>query len=216
MKRLLKCSLLLVGFLFLLILSSCGDQKSPEKGYITSEKLDEIVKTFEDVDYNKYSYEGSLNYFDYEDSLIPRTISKKNVNFEDSKEKFSAKCSSYYLNVPLHITPVNWESLEVDSSKLSLSTKYQLTSKIYRPAGLDKVYFYEREGGGFILKAFAVNKSLRIVRPSDITCHAKWNIEIEYDENGYLISEKFGTVNASEKNKKDSCYGQATYVFKNI
>lgn len=217
MKRLIKCSLLLVGLFCMLFLTSCGDQKSPEKGYITSEQLDEIVNSFDPtVEYNKYSYEGNLNYFNYEDLLIPRDIYKSNVDFIDSKELYDDKCASYYLSLPLHITKENWVSQEVNSSNRSLSTRYQLTSKVYRPASLDEVYFYEREGGGFILKTFAVNKALRIIRPSDITCHAKWDIEVEYDKNGYLVSEKFSTLKADKKQKQDSCYGQATYTYKNV
>lgn len=147
--------------------------------------------------------------------LIPREVYKSNVDFIDSIEKYDDKCASYYLGLPLHITKTNWASLEVDSSNRSLSTKYQLTAKVYRPAGLDEVYFYSREGGGFILKTFGVNKALRIIRPSDITCHAKWDIEAEYDQNGYLISEKFSTIKSNKNKKQDSCYGQATYRYKN-
>lgn len=216
MKKLIKCSLLLVVLFCMVFLTSCGDQKSPDKGYITSEELDEIVNKFDgSVEYNKYTYEGNLNYFNYEDLIIPRDVYMSNVDFIDSKDKYNDKCASYYLNLPLHITKENWVCEEVDSHNRSLSTKYCLTDKVYRSAGLDEIYFYKREGGGFILKTFAVNKALRIIRPSDITCHGKWNIEVEYDQNGYLISEKFSTLKADKKKKQDSCYGQATYTYQN-
>lgn len=209
---------LLLGFVFLLaFLTGCSDHKSPMKGYITDDEVNQIVSKFaNETKYTKYSYEGNLNYFGYADEIVPQTISKRNVEFVDSLEEYSDKCSSYYLRLPLHITVANWttdKTASESSSSLSISTKYQLESKIYRPAGLDSVYYYARVDGGFILRAFGVNKALIIKRPSDITCRAKWDIEVEYDANGYLVRESFATVNKSEKNKSSCCYGEAIYTY---
>lgn len=212
-NKVLKSIAFLSTFLSLLLVG-CSDQKSPIKGYINEEEIQEIVTSFDDTShFTKYSYEGELNYFDYDEELVPRSIKKRNVEFKDSLEKYSNDCSSYYLRLPLHITPTNWICKEVDNSRLSLSTRYQLESKVYRPAGLDKIYYYKRDNGGFILRTFGVNKALIIKRPSDITCRAKWNIEIEYDNNGYLVKESFATVNSSQNNKSECCYGQATYTY---
>lgn len=212
-NKVLKIFTILFAFLALLLVG-CSDQKTPLAGYITNEELQEIVSQFkEDNQVKKYSYEGYLNYFEYDEELVPTTISKRNVDFVDSLDKYSANSSSYYLRLPLHITPTNWVCEELDNSGLSLSTQYQLESKIYRPAGLDQIYYYKRPEGGFILRTFGVNKALIIKKPSDITCRAKWDIEIEYDADGYLVREYFATVNSSENNKSECCFGQATYTY---
>ncbi|MDE7263385.1 MAG: hypothetical protein K2N64_01810 [Anaeroplasmataceae bacterium] len=212
MKRKWKGVLLLGIFLLLTAVTGCSDHKTPMKGYISDDDVYKIVTQFdENTSYTKYAYEGTLNYFGYADEIVPQTISKRNQEFTDSLDIYSEKCASYYLRLPLHITLTNWTT---DASNgLSLSTKYQLESKVYRPAGLDSVYYYNREGGGFILRTFGVNKALIIKKPSDITCRAKWDIEIEYDANGYLVRESFATVNKSEKNKSECCYGEATYTY---
>ncbi len=205
--------LVLVTFL-IVVLTGCSDQKAPLPGFISEEKLASIIDVL-DESYNPvtYGYEGKLNYFDYADDIVPRSISKRNVEFEDSKDVYNAKCSSYYLRLPLHITKQNWTTDAVGSDGLSSSTRYQLEAKIYRPESLDELYYYEREDGGFILRAFGVNKGLIIKRPSDITCRGKWNIEIEYDARGFLVREYFATVNASESNKSECCNGEATYTY---
>ncbi|MDE6415018.1 MAG: hypothetical protein K2K48_06350 [Anaeroplasmataceae bacterium] len=209
---------LLLGFVFLLVfLTGCSDHKSPMKGYITDDEISQIVSKFAtETKFTKYSYEGNLNYFGYADELVPQTVSKRNVDFVDSLEEYSDKCSSYYLRLPLHITVENWNTNKTVSGTadgLSLSTRYQLEAKIYRPKGYDSVYYYAREDGGLILRAFGVNKALTIKRPSDITCRGKWDIEIEYDANGYLVREYFSTINKSEKNKSSCCYGEAKYTY---
>lgn len=214
MKRKLT-GVLLLGFVFLLVfLTGCSDHKSPMKGYINEDELAQIASKFAtETKYTKYSYEGNLNYFDYDDSLVPRTISKKNVELIDSLEEYNDKCSSYYLRLPLHLTIANWTTEGVGSDGLSISTRYQLEAKLYRPKGYDSIYYYAREDGGFIIRVFGVNKALIIKRPSDITCRGKWDIEAEYDANGYLVRETFATVNKSEKDKSSCCYGEAVYTY---
>lgn len=216
-----KVSALLVGATLVLsvFLTGC-DQKSPEKGFVSDEVLqaEVIDKIDSSIVVEKVSYTGTLNYFDYEEILVPRSVSKSNQDFIDSKDQYSADCTSYYLSLPLHITSSNWVNVKNQAGVVDadLSTKYRLESRIYQPnSGYnDRVYYYLREGGGFYLKAFGVNKALRINQPSGITCHAKWNIVIEYDENGFLISESFATLNAHKEADSKSCYGQATYSYR--
>lgn len=125
---------------------------------------------------------------------------------------------SYYLNLPLHITKDSWSVLtsagKVDTT---YSMSYLLEGRIHAPnSGYpENVYYYERPEGGFILKAFGVNKALRIINPSDIVCHAKWNIIVEYDAHGYLISETFETLNAHDAPDTDTVYGAAQYTYGN-
>lgn len=214
MKFRLKTTFIFIFTVLLVFLVGCTSNKKPTKGYISEERVMEIIEGFDsNVVYSKYNYEGNLNYFNHPDELVPRTVSKKNVTFNDSLDAFSDSCASYYLRLPLHLNKSNWTSTKVNDQGLSLSTKYQLESKIYRPAGLDEVYYYESDDGGLIVRVFGVNKALKIKKPSDIECHGKWNIEVVYDKNGYLISEKFETVNTKRASDNDCCYGQATYSY---
>ena len=125
---------------------------------------------------------------------------------------------SYYLNLPLHITKDTWSVLtpqgKVDTT---YSLSYLLEGRIHAPnSGYpEHVYYYNRAEGGFILKAFGVNKALRIINPSDVVCHAKWNITVEYDENGYLLSETFETINSHKDPDTKTVYGSATYSYAN-
>lgn len=214
MKQKATRILLLLFAVFALALTGCSDGKAPISGYISDEDVLEIIKGFDSsVTYSSYDVEGNLNYFNIDEETIERTVNYTDRKFNDSTEVFNRNCASYYLNVPLHITLTNWQTEAVNSSNLPNSTKYQLESKIIRPAGLDKVYYYKRDGGGFIIRAFAVNKALIVENPVEINCRAKWNIIIEYDSNGFLVYEKFDTLNASEANKSESCYGQASYSY---
>ena len=167
-------SVLLLGIVCIIaFLTSCSDHKTPMKGYISEDEVYSIVTKFDETtSYTKYAYEGTLNYFGYADEIVPNSVSKRNQEFQDSLDIYRDSCSSYYLRLPLHITLANWTTTE--SNGLSLSTKYQLESKLYRPAGYDSIYYYNREGGGFILRTFGVNKALIIKKPSDITCRGKW------------------------------------------
>lgn len=134
-----------------------------------------------------------------------------------SKPNTKFSCS-YYLNLPLHITKDNWiimnEAGKLDTTN---STNYLLEGRIHAPnSGYpEHVYYYERPEGGFIIKVFGTNKALRIINPSDVVCHAKWNITVEYDENGYLVSETFETLNAQKDPNTESVYGTATYTYEN-
>lgn len=162
---------------------------------------------------------GTTNDFEYS------SCSKVEVNEETGKEtpcmgsrpntKFTC---SYYLSLPLHITKNAWNVLtpqgKVDTN---YSLSYLLEGRIHAPnSGYpEHVYYYERPEGGFIIKAFGVNKALRIVNPSDVVCHAKWNIVAEYDENGYLVSESFETLNAHKAPDTETVYGSAKYTYGN-
>ena len=84
----------------------------------------------------------------------------------------------------------------------SSSTSYVVSSN----NGITKESFF---------KAFGVNKALRLINPSDVVCHAKWNITVEYDENGYLVSETFETVNSHKDPDTKTVYGSATYSYAN-
>ena len=59
-----------------------------------------------------------------------------------------------------------------------------------------------------------VNKALKIVNPSDVVCHAKWNITLEYDNHGYLVKEEFATINSFKDPDTESVYGTAIYSYK--
>lgn len=213
MQRKIKSTIIAVFVCALLFLVGCSSKKSPDSGYLSAEEVKQCIENLKTKEVTSYSYEGSLNYFEFDDAIVPRTISKTNQKYEDSSEYYKLNSSSYYLRVPLHITKINWYSQQEDNNKNSLSTKAQLEAKLYRSDSLDQVYYYHREGGGFMIKVFGVNKGLIIFQKDSITCRGKWNITIEYDEYGYLISEKFETINSSDKNKKDCCYGSATYSF---
>ena len=108
-------------------------------------------------------------------------------------------------------------SIVFEEGKLNTvtSTKYILESRCYQAAGgyLDKIYYYLRDGGGFYLKAFGVNKSLKLKNPIEIEINAKWNIIAEYDENGFLVSETFQTLNAYKAPDTESIYGKCTYTY---
>lgn len=214
MKKIIAIFMMLVA----LCLTSCSDQKSPEKGYISEAQLNSIVNGFSSKNYTKYDVDGKLNYFEEDPNIIERETSLISKAFEDSLSAYSTSNSSLYLRVPLQITLENWTTEELNSSGLSLSTQYQLESKIYRPIGFDKIYYYATAEGGFVVKSFGVNKELKINNPiADdcvISCRGKWNIEIEYDASGYLVRETFATINYSENNLSQCCNGEAIYTFK--
>lgn len=211
--------LMTIILLFTLVfVTSCSDGKSPESGYVSSDTIkSEVIDKIANVDYTKYSYEGTLQYLAYSEAIVPSSINKKDQEFIDSKEKFDSKCVSYYLSVPLHITQKNWIIYTNDNIDDNLSTKNRLEAKIYQPRGgyLDEVYYYLRDGGGFYIKSFGVNKALKIDNPSGVTAHGKWNIVIEYDANGFLVSESFETLNAHKEEDSKTIYGSCKYSFGN-
>lgn len=203
--------------LILIILTFIGcDGKKPIEGYITEEDLNEIILTFKtETIYTTYSYKGTLNYLGMDSEKVPKTIEREEF-FIDSIERSSEDCVSYYLKLPLHITNSNWIKFNTNGKyDINQSTKYKLESRIYAPNSgyKEKVYYYNREGGGFVIRTFATNKSLKIVNPSDIECHAKWNITIEYDKNGYLVREYFETINRTIDDDNKTVYGEAYYWY---
>lgn len=134
-----------------------------------------------------------------------------------SKSNIKFTCS-YYLNLPLHITKDSWKVLTPEGKvDTTYNLSYLLEGRIHAPnSGYpEHVYYYERPEGGFIIKAFGVNKALRIINPNEVVCHAKWNVTVEYDANGYLVSEKFETINAHKAPDTETVYGYATYTYGN-
>ena len=215
-KSIYRILLLLILTLVTITISGC-DGKKPEKGYVTDEYIYlNVIRNFGDPGYTNYDYEGYFNYLAVEDPLLDKTVSKTNAKINDDATKHNTKCESYYLRLPLRITAKNWR-LYTEEGKLNMntSTKYILESRCYQAAGgyLDKIYYYQREGGGFYLKAFGVNKSLKLKNPVEIEINAKWNIIAEYDENGFLISETFQTLNAYKASDTRSIYGKCTYTY---
>ena len=97
-------------------------------------------------------------------------------------------------------TESGWTTIEADSaSEINCSN--------------DFVFSYHLGRGD--TSATVENKALRIINPSDVVCHAKWNITVEYDENGYLLSETFETVNSHKDPDTKTVYGSATYSYAN-
>ena len=199
---------------FVVLLFASCDQKDPEKGYLTEEQVLEIVKGFSSTaDYTKYSFNGTLNFLGFEDDLIPNEKRGKDKEFEDALDKYNSKSSSYYLRMPLHITEANWTYSEDDGADITGSTYYKIKSMLLTIGEtLDKVYYYTNAEGDLIIRTFGANKAL-IIRESDIICHGKWNVTLKYNKDGYLVSEKFETINAHKDPDTKTCYGEATYTF---
>jgi hypothetical protein len=105
---------------FVVLLFASCDKKTPEKGYLTDEQVLEIIKGFsQTADYSKYSYEGTLNFLGFEDSLIPHEIYGKK-DFNDSLHGYyNKKNTSSYLRMPLHLTLDNWTIDETDIAEAS-------------------------------------------------------------------------------------------------
>lgn len=142
---------------------------------------------------------------------------KKETPCIGSRPSIKFTCS-YYLNLPLHITKDSWNVLTKENKvDTTYSMRYLLEGRIHAPnSGYpENVYYYERSDGGFIIKAFGVNKALRIINPSDVVCHAKWNVVAEYDKNGYLVSETFETINSHKDPDTKTVYGSAQYTYGN-
>ena len=194
------------------IFASC-DQKSPVKGYLTDEQVDEIIAGFSPIQgYKFYAVEGTLNYLDKPEEIIPGEAYGTYI-LEESLEKYDSKKGvSYYLRLPLHITERNWNYYDEDT-KYSQSTKVRIDSTLLTVGKtLDEVYFYQDANGNLIIKTYGANKALKIAE-GDIVCHAKWNVTIVYNKDGYLISEKFETINSHKDPDTKTCYGQAEYRY---
>ena len=215
--------LLVVLLAFVVLLFTSCDQKKPEDGYISSTKLNEIVAGFSDTtDYSEYYVTGNLNYFGLPDEEIPNTVDT-DYKFNDCLEFFNLRennySKSYYLRLPLHICMDNWtyvlpEELQTDEIKKNRqSTKSRLESALLVVGKtLDQLYYYVDAEGNLIIKTFGANKALRI-NESDIIVHAKWNVTVIYNKDGYLVSEKFETINTRKEADSKTCYGEANYEF---
>ena len=100
-----------------------------------------------------------------------------------------------------------------EDTKDSQSTKARIDSTLLTVGKtLDEVYFYQDANGNLIIKTYGANKALKIAE-GDIVCHAKWNVTIVYNKDGYLISEKFETINSHKDPDTKTCYGQAEYRY---
>lgn len=229
----LKYFVLVLLSLLVVSLSGCNDRKSPVKGYLSETELSALIDNLEDsISPKDIEVNGYLNYFNLsEDKLgskVEQVMNYKEYPMKSSDEtnEYLKQCASYYLRLPMHITKETWN--ETDTN---WSAKYQLESKLYRPSGMDKIYYYTRPDGGFIIRLFGANKELKISNYDlwnegnadelvDLLCSGKWNITVEYDAAGYLVKEEFSTVNAP-KNKENAsadikskcCYGQAVYEY---
>lgn len=214
MQHKIKSTFIIVLMLFLLLLVGCSDKKTPEPGYLSEEELKEVIENLKIKSVSKYSISGTLNYFGMPETDVENSVYKHSIEFVDSPEYYGFESSSYYLRLPLHITMANWYSDKKNEKGSLLSTRYQLEDQIYRlEESLDRVYYYHREGGGLYIRVFGANKGLKIFKKDSIICNGKWNIIVEYDEYGYLVSEDFQTINSSEKNKTECCFGKATYQY---
>lgn len=216
-------------------LAGCSDGKSPAKGYLSEDELSDIINNLEDsVSPKDIEVKGYLNYFNLSEDKLGTTLEQVMSYKEypvkssstDEANNYTKTCASYYLRLPMHITKETWN--ETDTN---WAARYQLESKLYRPSGMDRIYYYARPEGGFIVKLFAANKELKISNYDlwnegfaddlvDLLCSGKWNITVEYDAAGYLVKEEFSTVNApknkenaSADTKSQCCYGQATYEY---
>lgn len=224
-NRLMRCVLLVIISVFMLFTASCT-QTRPEKGYVSADYIwQNVIKNIdESVQYSSYDTKYLLNYFATESDYLPAKGENnlQNQTFVDSVDTYSSSCVSLFLKLPMHITSTNWQvySGEGDNKKLdtNLSTKNRLEAKIYQPGSEYnyQIYYYEREDGGFYLKAFGTNKALKInqfYEDFEIQCTGKWNITCEYDQNGFLVSERFETINSHKEDDSKSVYGYAIYTY---
>lgn len=209
MNKIIKSFSFIILLFSLFFVTSCA--KSPDKGNISEDEIITMSENFETLDFSSYSINGNFNYFN--NDLIESEVDKTK-EFTDSPKEYSKASSSYYLEVPLHLTNENLTNDELGDNGLPVNTLYNLKAQIYRDGGFDTVYFYKTEDGGFKASCFAVNKSLKILHKDyGIEVHAKWNITITYDKNGYLVSEEFSTYGADKNDKANCVFGVATYNF---
>lgn len=210
-------------WLSIIIFIITGCTTKPIKGYVSEAYItDEVIGQIDSsITYTSYKVRYLLNYFDKESEFYP----KKGENemskvFIDSPDKYDkTNCSSIFLNLPLHITKENWIIKDENGEILKdESTKYIIERKIYQ-AGSEynyKCYYYQREKGGFYLKVFKTNKKLiinQLYKDFQITCTAKWNVTFEYNQDGFLVMEKYETTNAHKEENSKSVYGYAIYTY---
>ena len=169
------------------ILTSCG----APKGYLSYDEISSKVSSFSDLSYTTYSYEGYFNCRGLEGDFGAQG---NNVQFSNDK-------TSYYLSLPLKLESEN------------LETQYQtIVNKFVTSDSIDTVYCYDTSDDGLVFRTFGINKRLIISR-FGMEISAKWNAYITYDSNGYLISEKFETINVGSDPDSQTVYGYTTYSY---
>lgn len=202
-------------------LTGCNN-KRPEEGYLSDAQVLGIIDKFNNVDdnqYTQYNVKGKINYYNLPEDVVERNVDK-NRPFEFANDAYNPSSASYYLALPLNITLESWNADIHEDPKIVTfnSTKYNLEARLITISdeykyGVVDCYYYAREGGGFILKTFCQNKKLQIKNPTRLDSNAKWNITIEYNAEGYLVKEKFETINAHKDDDSETCYGEATYEY---
>ena len=145
--------------------------------------------------------DGPFTSYNMKNAVFTKKIDGVTYYFE-----ISNPTESYYLRLPMHITYNSWTVKNGHKTRIE---------EILLTIGqtLDEVYYYTDAQGNLIIRTFGANKALIIKNPTKVTCHAKWNVTIVYDKNGYLVSEKFETINAHKEPDSKTCYGEAKYTF---
>lgn len=179
----------LIAGLSILSLVSCSGARA---GYLELDDIKNSVSSFEDKGYSTYFYEGYLNFFAYTPEEYE--VSRDNQSYDPLS-------TSYYLGLPTKLT--------IDTFDVDYQT---ILDKFTTTDSFDTVYCYPTEEGGLSFEVFSINKRLTI-RRFGIECSAKWNAQIIYDENGYLVSENFATINSHKAPDTDSVYGECTYIY---
>ena len=169
------------------ILTSCG----APKGYLSYDEISSKVSSFSDQNYTTYSYDGYFNCRGLQGDFEAKA---SNVEFSNDK-------TSYYLSLPLKLESENLEA------------KYEtIVNKFVTTDSIDTVYCYDSDEGGLVFRTFAINKRL-IISKFGMEISAKWNAYITYDSNGYLVSEKFETINVGSAPDSQTVYGYTTYSY---
>ncbi len=186
MNKILKSAF--VG-LSLLCLASCSTIPAGELSY---QEIEEVVATFTDKGYTTVSYEGRMNL---------RNVNPGNYDISKTNQDLEG-LSSFYLSLPLKIDTTNLE----DSYDTILS-RWVTTSSV------DTVHTYKTDEGGLTFNVYSINKRL-FINKFGIESSAKWNAEMVYDANGYLISESFETINRKgDSNLADCIFGECVYTY---
>ena len=170
-----------------LMIVSCGGPS----GYLTESEIKDEIATYQDLGYTTYSYTGTMNFFGMD----------KDYDVDRSNREYTVAETSYYLALP---TKLQAETFETDYTTI--------LNKFTTSDSIDTVYCYKEDDGGLAFKVFKINKRL-VIRRFGIECSAKWNAQIIYDENGYLVSENFATINSHKAPDTDSVYGECTYIY---
>ncbi|MFA7221969.1 MAG: hypothetical protein WC148_00335 [Bacilli bacterium] len=150
-----------------------------------------IVNNFVDLDYKTYSRKGKMNFL--AKNIGSYDVSEENIDYVDTNK-------SFYLSLPTHINSANWED-----SYLAIKNRFLSQTSIYN------VYIYQQDDG-LSFKVFSCNKRL-IINRFGMEMSAKWNASIDYDKNGYLLSENFSTINAYNSADNECIYGNCVYEY---